>query len=290
MKQTRTRLLPDITLETLQINIYQFVEFHSLIRAYFDACKQQDRRYSYRYFSQRLQSKSPSFAKEVLDKKQKVSEKLFTILTEMLALKGDQFDYFESLYRLEQYPKGTTLHQRYYQRFRELRFRKPISLVEAQHDCVTSWFAWLIRELASLKGAHYNPLWFKKCLNPILEKNTTEVIEALELLKKAELLVETETGFEVPDPLKEMDPRDPRLKLYYEEVIELSLKFLRDSSKNREFGAFAIATSPEKYATLRQNLREFLDSQFRELEIPTGEGKMVAAFSFQLLNLAEIRD
>ena len=62
-------------------------------------------------------------------------------------------------------------------------------------------------------------------------------------------------------------------------MIELSLKFLKDFAKNREFGAFAIVITPEKYTQLRNNLREFIDSQFRELEIESGEGKMVAAFS-----------
>ncbi len=286
-KVTALRLLSDLPFRDLGLNIYQYVTFHSLLEAYFNQCKQQDRRYSYRYFSQRLGSKSPSFTKEVLDGKQKVNERLFTEFTEMLDLQGDEFDYFESLYRLEQYPEGTSLHERYYRRFRELRFRKPVNLVEAQYDCITSWFTWLIREVASLKGSQDNPLWFKRCINPILEKNVPDIVEAMDLLKSVQLLESSETGLSVPDPLKEMSAKDPRLKLLYKELIELALKYLKDTSKNREFGAFAIATTPEKYAQMKKDLKEFLDSQFLALDTPAGEATTVVSFSFQLLKLAQ---
>ena len=38
-------------------------------QALLDACKKKDRRYSYRYFSQRLGSKSPSFVNAILEGK-----------------------------------------------------------------------------------------------------------------------------------------------------------------------------------------------------------------------------
>ncbi|MBF0287711.1 MAG: TIGR02147 family protein [SAR324 cluster bacterium] len=286
--EKRYRRMKDLRFDELNLNIYHFVEFKTLLSGYLQACKEKDKRYSLRYFSYRFGSKNPSFIKTILDGKQKISEELFTIITELMALDGDQFDYFEALFRLEQYPEGTSLHKKYYERFRNLRFRQPVSLVDAQYDCITSWFIWLVREIASLEGAHYNPLWFKKCMNPLLEKNIPEIVEALELLKKVELLQESENGFEIPDPLKEMDPKDPRIQYLYKEIIELSLKFLKDPSKNREFGAFAIATTPEKFLEMKKNLKEFWDSQFRALETPNGEGTMVASFSFQLFNLASI--
>ncbi|MBF0280317.1 MAG: TIGR02147 family protein [SAR324 cluster bacterium] len=286
----RYRKIRDFGFSEVELNIYNFVEFKTLLKAYFNACKEKDRRYSLRYFSYRFGSKNPSFIKAILDGRQKISEELFTEFTELLMLDGDQFDYFESLFRLDQCPEGTALHKKYYERFRNLRFRKPVSLVDAQYDCITSWFTWLIRETASLKGAHYNPLWFKKCLNPLLDKNIPEIVEALESLKQVKLLEETEDGFETPDPLKEIDAKDPRINFLYKEIIELSLKFLKDPSKNREFGAFAIATTPEKFLEMKKNLREFWDSQFRALETPKGEGSMVASFSFQFFNLADIHE
>ncbi len=286
--ERKYRSMKDLQFDELNLNIYHFVEFKALLAGYFQACKEKDKRYSLRYFSYRLGSKNPSFIKAILDGKQKISEELFTVITELIIFDGDQFDYFEALFRMEQYPEGTSLHKKYYERFRNLRFRQPVSLVDAQYDCITSWFIWLLREVASLKGAHYNPLWFKKSLNPLLDKNIPEIVEALELLKKVELLKETENGFEMPDPLKEIDAKDPRIKYLYKEIIELSMKFLNDPSKNREFGAFAIATTPEKFWEMKKNLKEFWDSQFRALETPNGEGSMVACFSFQLFNLANI--
>ena len=277
----------DIGLAELQMNIFEFVDFYTLLRAYFQRCKEKDKRYSLRYFSRRLGSKSPSFSKVLLDRKQPISEEIFNELTEMIAVLGDQFDYFESLFRLEQYPQGSALHQRYYQRFKDLRLKKPISLLEAQHDCITSWFTLLMREVAALKGASYNPLWFKKCLSPLLGKNVGEIVEAIELLKQAGLLEETETGFALSDPLKAMKSTDPRLKLLHKELIELSLKFLNDDSQNREFGAFAIATTPEKFLQIKKRLREFLDTQFLELEVQPQEGKRVISFSYQLIKLAD---
>ncbi|MBF0280240.1 MAG: TIGR02147 family protein [SAR324 cluster bacterium] len=282
--------MKDIELSNLKLNIYEFVDFYALLKAYFQQCKEKDKRFSLRHFSRRLGSKSPSFSKAILDKKQPISEELFNELTEMMAVTGEQFDYFESLFRLEQYSEGSALHQRYYQRFKELRLKKPVSLLEAQHDCITSWFTLLMREVASLNGAQYNPLWFKKCLSPLLGKNVSEIVGAIELLKQAELIKETATGFEISDPLKEMKATDPRLKLLHKELIELSLKFLKDSSQNREFGAFAIATTPEKFAEMKKRLREFLNSQFLELEVQPNEGKSVVSFSFQLFKLADTHE
>lgn len=288
--EIRRHHMIDLRLEDLELNIYQFIELRTFLSAYFQACKTKDRRYSLRYFSQRLGSKNPSFVNAILDGRQKISEKLFTEFTELLMLDGDQFDYFESLYRLEQYPEGSSLHNKYYERLKKLRFRKPVSLVDAQYDCITSWFTWLLREAASLKGAHYNPLWFKKAFNPLLNKSIPEIVEALELLKEVKLLEESDEGFDIPDPLKELDAKDPRINYLYKEIIELSLRFLKDSPGNREFGAFAIATTPEKFKNMKKRLHEFWDAEFRALETPKGEGTMVASFSFQFFNLADVHE
>lgn len=281
------KILPDLKFSDLEMNVFQFTDFNVLLDAYFERCKNKDRRYSMRYFSQRFGSKSPNFIQSLLEGKQKISESIFTDLVEILSLEGPDFDYFESLYRLKQYPEGSSLYERYYRRFRELRFKKPISLVETQHDCITSWFIWLIREMASLEGAHYNPMWFKKKLSPIIDKGVGDISAALDLLIKAELLEEQDGKFSLSEPLKEISASDPRLKLLHKELIEMSLKFLKDSSKNREFGAFAIATTPEKFDKMRQELKDFLNYQFRALETPPGEGSMVVSYSFQLFTLAQ---
>lgn len=284
------KVLPDITLKELGLNIFQYLDFKSVLSHYCKACKSKDNRYSFRYFSMRFGSKSPSFVKELLQGKHRISEKIFMELHEMLDLKGEQFEYYDILYRMEQYPEDSSLYRHYYERFRELRLKKPLNIIEGQYECITSWFIWLIREVASLKGAYENPLWVKKCLNPMLEKNIVHIVEAFDLLKQVDLLVPTEEGFHLPDPLQKMSPKDPRLKLLYKELIELSLRFIKDTPDNRELGAFAIATTPEKYQKVKRNLKEFLHAQFFELDTPAGEASMVVSLSYQLLKLAETHE
>lgn len=290
-RKSRRNFLPNLSCEELGINIFKYMDFIQLLEAYFRACKERDSRYSYRYFSKRLGKETPSFVAKFLTKKQKVSEDIFNILLDLFALKtADELEYFEVLHRLEHNPEGTTLYTMYYKRYKELRLKKPVSIEEAQIECATSWDIQLIRDMAALKGAQRNPMWFKKCIHPKLGLNVPDIEMKLKILEEAELLEVTEEGFNIPDPLQKMNPKDPRLKTYYRDMLDISKIYLNEPKKDRRFGAFNISTSREKFEKLKEDLKQFLEKQFEELDTSSNEDEVVVSFSYQLFKLAEIAE
>lgn len=284
--------IKDLSLfEDLKIDVYQYLDYRLLMKDYFDSCRKHDKRYSYRYFANRLELRSPGYIQSLLKGDRKLSDKLTHEVCRLMQLSGDQRDYFELLIRMDRSEFGGDAHEEYYRRIQNLRSKKlvPKTLDEAQVECVSSWLHWVLREMTLLKGASLNVMWFRKCLSRFLNISTKQVLKGLEDLKQAKLLDEEDGRIFAPDPV--LNFADERvssvLKFYHKEAMEQGVAAMANKAQDREYGSVLVATTPEKFQRLKEKLKKERREALELLNTEPGEASMVVSFSFQLFPVAK---
>ncbi len=287
--------LRDLKIDTdLELDVYQYRDCRSLLKDYFESCKREDKKYSFRHFTKRLGLNSPGYIQSILQGKKSISDRLLEQLIQLMGLRHNKRAYFELLVRMERVDFSSPLYQEYYEAAQSMRSKnlKITSIDEAQCNCISSWYHWVVREMTMLKGATLNIQWFKKCLNRFIPLSTKQVIGIIEDLKTAELLVEQDHEISTPDPIINFadDKISTVLKMYHKGTMEQGILSLGTKAKDREYGSVLIATTPEKCQIVKEKLRKMRREVLESLETPSGEATVLVSFSYQMFPAAQVED
>ncbi len=102
--------IPIPSLKDLHIDIFDHADIRSLLNAYLDGCKRQDKRLSRRYFNETAFGKStPGYLQSILNKKYKFADTTVERLIELLQTNNEQSEYLYLLTRLWDLETGVTL-------------------------------------------------------------------------------------------------------------------------------------------------------------------------------------
>ncbi|MGK5090792.1 TIGR02147 family protein [Deltaproteobacteria bacterium TL4] len=278
-----------MTLKELSIDIYQYLDHRKLLKTYFESCREQDSKYSLRYFAQRLNFNSPNYIQKILLGDRKISEKTLDGLIKLLKLKGNEREYFELLVQMGQ-SQDLNRRNACHQSLLSLRGKKQTvnTLEEAQYACISSWLHWVVREMAFMRDFVVDAQWISKRLrvkvNPAIIEQCWKDLEMAELLVRKEgSLKPTMSSISFPEEVYSM-----ALLNYHLGILEQARQALQQQkSTEREYGATLVATTTEKYQQFKEKLKKFRSEALELLDTPAGEATRVVNFSFQLFQVTE---
>ncbi|MGK5093283.1 TIGR02147 family protein [Deltaproteobacteria bacterium TL4] len=280
--------------QDLQLDIYRYRDFRTILKIYFEACKDNHVKYSYRYFTKALGLNSPGYIQSILNGKKTLSDRLMREFIQMMGLPQSSRDYFELLVKMERVDFSSSLHHEYYQAAQMLRTKKikVKTINESQIDCISSWYHWVIREMTLLKGAHLKVQWFRRCLHKLVPLSGKQIIKIIEDLKEAHLLQEQEGTLLTPDPVLNFadESISTLLKMYHRGTLEQGILSLGTKAHEREYGSVLAATTPEKVALVKEKLRKTRREILEMLDAPVGEATELVSFAYQFFPVAQAKE
>lgn len=166
---------------------YEHLDHRAFLRAWFQAKKDANPRYSHRVFARRAGT-SVSLLHHVMEGKRNLTPATCDAFVEALGLRAGEARFFGLLVALD---AATTADDRnaVWERIRTTRrFREARDIEGMGFDYLSSWVYPAIRELASLQGFRADPTWIADQLEPRIP--VAEAARALAMLQEMGLLVE----------------------------------------------------------------------------------------------------
>ncbi len=172
--------------------IAQYTDYRAYLRAMIAHLKVARRGFSYRSFALKAGFASPSFLKLVAEGQRNLSNDSVERVAQGLGLDRRELEAFEALVELAQ-AGSDAKKNRAYAKVAKMAQRDPVRRLETdQLEAYSSWFVFVLRELAGLPDFCEDPEWLASRLR--FKVRPEEVKRGLDVLERLELLVRDEDG------------------------------------------------------------------------------------------------
>jgi uncharacterized protein (TIGR02147 family) len=252
------------------VRVFEFDNYRNYLKELYRVAKMRDPKFSFRYFSRVVGSKSPSFIKQVIDGERNLTVPHIEKLIGGLGLSDDEGFFFKNLVLLNQ-AKTVEEKQAFVKKLLQSReYRKLHQLSAAQYQLFSRWFYIALREMVALRGFKENHEWiskqFKFNLSPEQVKVAISELLKLGMLKRNSdgILSQSESHVTTVDGIISSALAQGHRELIAKGIhsIDLVPREERDilgvtfslSKKN-------IGVVKEKVANFRRELVEYLSSQ-----------------------------
>jgi len=245
-------------------SVHVFTDYRAFLRAWFDAKKKSNPRFSHRAFVRRAGRSSPSFLADVIEGRRNLSPTAISGFCRALSLDEDEAQFFRWLVHLDQEPHPEDKRRFWEKISTTRRFRNARTLDDASFDYLAHWYHPAIREMAYLPEFRADPAWICERLQPqITEAQAHDALQTLERLGMLEVsedgrctLIE-ESVFSAPRKVGAIAVYD-----YHQGMVKLGLDAMaRFSSQERHFATVTTAVPISMLPTLKKEL----DTVLREL-------------------------
>jgi uncharacterized protein (TIGR02147 family) len=179
------------------VDIFQFLDYRTYLRAFYDAEKASSSTFSYRAFSMRAGLASPNHLKRIMDGERSLQGELVERYATVLGLGPSQRRYFEALVA---FTDATDSQKREdaYRVLRSFRQYQDAHQLDERHAAYhESWYIPAVRELASRPGFRADPKWLARQLRPRI--TVREARQALDTLLTLGLLHEVDGKLQKAD-------------------------------------------------------------------------------------------
>ncbi len=174
------------------INLYDYNDYRTYLRDWFEAKKKTRASMSYRRFAERAGFKSSNYIMLVIQGKRNLTADTLPKTVKALKLAAQDADFFSNLVAYNQ-AKTHEEEDRYYNlllRSKKYQQRQPIRA--HQHEYCSAWYHAVIRELITAKDYDGTPEWLMTRLGKRIKLEQVEA--SLELLEKLELIHRSPSG------------------------------------------------------------------------------------------------
>ncbi|MBN1575729.1 MAG: TIGR02147 family protein [Chitinispirillaceae bacterium] len=173
-------------------NIFEYQDFRTYLKNYYDEQKALKKNFSYRYFSKKAGVNTPSFLYYVIENKRNLTESSVLKISQAIGHSPEEAEYFENLAFFNQ---AKTINEKthYYSRLIEIRRPIDIQNIEAdRYEYYSKWYHSVIREVATLVNFQDDFARLGSFLIPPV--SAREAKESIVLLKRLGFLERDEKG------------------------------------------------------------------------------------------------
>ncbi len=245
------------------INIFEYQNYRTYLKDYYNEQKALKRYFSYRYFSNKAGINASAFLYYVIEGKRNLTKKSIDKISHAIGHSKDENDYFENLVFFNQ-AKTIAEKTTYYSRIVECR--KPIDITKISKDryeFYSKWYHSVIREIVSMfdfKGDF--SLLGRQLLPPISAKDAQESIE---LLEKQGFIERDDNGLcHQTDVLIGVKPQAQEafiIEKFQTEMLSMAIKsFDRTARADRMSASTTFSISKDTFELFKMKTREFQNS------------------------------
>lgn len=242
------------------LNIYSYTEFRSFLNDRLLELKKQDRKFSRRFLSKKLDLANSNHLKLIIDGARNVSEELTQRLARVLGLNKEERLFFLDLVHYGQ-AKTTEAKADSFEKLRRNRhFMKVHQLTSDQFDYYADPLMLTLREIVALKDFQEDPEWIASRMPT--KVTFEEIKKALSKLQRLGLLVRDSEG------LLKLAHQHQRtgeqlgstpLRTYHRKMLSLAAKALELPVEKRYYNGLTMAIKADMYPKLLELHAEFID-------------------------------
>jgi uncharacterized protein (TIGR02147 family) len=274
--------------------VFKFLDYREFLRDWFQYKKMQQPGFSCTVFARITGMKSHAFFGMVISGKRNLTHKSIRAFAKALALKPNEYNYFEKLVLFNQ-ATSVTDRNFYFEQLRhaELSSRSSQQLVEKLQNAsslLRHWYTVAIFEMTKCADFRADKEWLSSAL-----KNRVTPLQAQDAwneLVAAKLLVkDVKTGHWIQNTgLIDIDPArlDFVIQNFHLEMLRRSSDAIQNEPlEDRELSSLTLAVTEEDWRTLRGEIKEFRKRLNREYSREESKSNRVIAVNMQLLCLTE---
>lgn len=240
-------------------SIFAYVDYRQYFRDYYAARNKQDRSFSHRFISEKLNDKSPSFFLKVLQGQRKLTDEQLEIVSSIFELNREGFRYLISLYRYGT-AKDNTEREYHLGLMTAISSPNRKELHSEASDFYSEWYHSAIRALLEIVPVAEDPLPILKYLRPVITRN--QAIQSIELLSKLNLIKRNSKGFWKPQEnaiFKKSPIEDVTMRSYRLKCLDLAKHAVSDPHPLAplQFYTTTMTVSDEALLKIQQQLAKF---------------------------------
>jgi uncharacterized protein (TIGR02147 family) len=187
------------------ISVYQYADFREYLKAYFEARKKIDPKFSHRYFSRRIGLTSPNFILMVIQGKRNLTRTLAFKISSELKHDPKESEYFECMVGFSQ-AESVSEKNSYFIRMAEFRSTVKVDLInENQYDYYSNWYNLVVREIITDPDFTGDMKWLARQLHPRISE--VQARHSVELLIKLGLVHKNGKGYSRQSALLSTGPQ-----------------------------------------------------------------------------------
>jgi uncharacterized protein (TIGR02147 family) len=176
--------------------IYEYLDFRTYLKDYYDYHKKSDPRFSYRIWADRAGFKAKDFILRVIRGGSRLSAESTASLTRAMDLSGSETQYFTNMVGYAQ-AKAFSDREQYYAMLRSqhVRFKSKSDTRVLPHDCFefySEWYHSAVRSLINSYGFKGNYEWLAENVFPAI--SIVKARKSVVLLEKLGLIEKDESG------------------------------------------------------------------------------------------------
>lgn len=240
------------------VDIFQFLDYRTYLRAFYDAEKGASPTFSYRAFSMRADLASPNHLKRIIDGDRSLQGEMVERYAKVLGLGPSQRRYFAALVT---FTDATDSQQREdaYRVLRSFRQYQDAHQLDERHAAYhESWYIPAIRELTSRPDFRADPKWLARQLRPRV--TVREARSALDTLVELGLLREVDGRLVRADAVITTGPqtRGAHITRYHRVMLERASQAIDEfPASDRDLSALTCCVDAGTLPVLRAMIADF---------------------------------
>lgn len=270
-------------------NIFDYLNYPSYLKDYYEARKRQNRYFSYRFMG-RFLGMDPGFLVKVVQGRTQLPEKAIPAVAKLCKMAEREAEYFEALVQYGRAKTREDIKNRY-ERLIALRGMESRPLDPTQYDYYRKWYNGAIRALLTFWdfGGDYAAL-AARIHPPISEQDAREsvaLLESLGIIRKA-----SSGRYEVLGPPITTGEkwRSAAISRYQQESIELALQSLMQDPKHvRDISTLTVAIRFQDLEEIKSRIKELRQSLMHMMS-DNGDPDCVYQLNFQVFPLTRVNE
>jgi uncharacterized protein (TIGR02147 family) len=240
-------------------SIFEYDNYREYLRDTFARRKQNDKKFSFRFFARVAGFQAHSFIILVLQGKADLSGDSIEKFAKALKLNKEESEYFRNLVRLNQSKTVAEKQLHATQILKSRAYRKIHPVRESQYHYLSKWYFVVIREMVSLKEFREDPEWIAKRMTPAItpsevKKSIKEMLD-LGILSRASdgRLVQVNAFLNTPNEVLASSAAQ-----FHRDMMKLASESIdRIPRERRELSALTVSISAEKAKKIKEMVQEF---------------------------------
>jgi len=270
------------------MEVFQYTDYRSFLRDYYQQQKDAGRGFSYRVFARRVGLGSPGYLKRVIEGERSLTPEMTRRFAEGCRLSGEAATYFCHLVAFTQ-ARSSVERQEHYQKMVGMRgFQLNHTLAREETRYHSRWYIPAVRELVSHTDFVEDPAWIAGALNPTISK--AEARKALNTLLELGLLQRNSKGQLVQTTAvvtTEDEVRAVHVATYHREMMHrASASIDLFPSESRDISAVTLGLSARGLARVKAKIQRFR-RELLELGAAETTVEQVIQVNFQLFPLSQ---
>lgn len=269
-------------------DLFAYLDYRKYLKDWYEHRKSVFKGFSYRYFSQKVGSPSPSWLLYIIQGKRNLSSKAIEQFLKGLTLLPKEAAYFRTLVQFNQADITATKDQHYAELLKYSSHSSFKMVEREQYEFYSHWYNHAIRELISVPGFKEDSRWIAKTLQPNI--TPAQARKALTLLKKLSMVRYNNDGLlKLNDQIITTgnEVRSNAIRAFHRQMIDLAGQSI-DTIKpeNREISSITASCSATCFTKLKARITEMQDELLHMIENDKDQSDTVVQLNFQLFPLS----